>query len=171
MWCFRAFLCLPLSSGTCSVVDSFMMRRRNASMISSTHVIACMLIVSWAQSISCFSHYPTMLSVVPLWCTAAILTPLSRRPQQDMRRNMAGNEKPAVYFQLSYFVFLKEKRAWRNWMEKPAHSLQLCNVQNNGPILWNRGLGFPLAQHKMPLQVCVWLSNLINSAPVFVFYF
>lgn len=46
-------------------------------------------------------------------------------------------------------------------MEKPAHSLQLCNVQNNGL----------LAQHKIPLQVCVWLSNLISSAPVFVIYF
>lgn len=66
---------------------------------------------------------------------------------------------PAVYFKHSNCIELKEKRGL-DWMEKPAHSLQLCNVQNNGL----------LAQHKMPLQVCVWLSNLISSAPVIADY-
>lgn len=157
MWCFRAFLCLPVSSGTCSVVESFKMRRGDASMISKTHAMACLLMVSWVQSVSCCSHYRTMLSVVPLWCNAAILTPLSRRPQQYMRRNRAGNEKPAVYFKLSYFVSLKENRAWRNLMEKPVRLLQLCNMQNKSPSVVKEGTRIPFGTAQNALTG-LWLA-------------
>lgn len=48
----------------------------------------------------------------------------------------------------------------------------LCNMQSGGPIVEKRGgHWFALEQHKMSLVICVWLSDLISSAPVFVFYY
>lgn len=73
---------------------------------------------------------------------------------------MAGNEKPAVYFKLSYFVFLKEKRARRNWMEKPAHTSQLCNVQNNGPDVVKEGTRIPFGTAQNALtDLCLALQS------------
>lgn len=85
---------------------------------------------------------------------------------------MAGNEKHGVYFKQSDFICLGETSVEKqlDGMRKAAHLLQLYNARSRFPQRRER-LRLPLAQPETPMQVRVWLSNLISTASVFVLYF
>lgn len=55
----------------------------------------------------------------------------------------------------------RECEGWAGWRSLAIHySYVTCKMMT--AMLWKRGLGFPLAQHKIPCQVCDWLSYVIS---------
>lgn len=136
------------------------------------HILACVLMASWQllftfpnNGLCCSAwmqrHYNASLfttttteHLVAAWqqmkCLQSILSILSL--YSSKRREYGG------------------RAGWDG--EALAFFTQLCN-KKMGSVLWKRATLSDSLWHstKWPLQIWAWLSNLISSAHVFVFYF
>ncbi len=68
-----------------------------------------------------------------------------------------------VYIKLSFILHSydrKEHKGGLDWMENPAHLLQLCNIQNDVPSVVKEGTVFPFGTAQNALtDLCLALKS------------